>query len=40
MQTSSNRLFGRDREVALLDAVCGSGKAELVALYGRSELVS
>jgi hypothetical protein len=32
VQTSSNRLFGRGREVTLLDAVCASGKAELVAL--------
>ena len=35
MTPSSNRVFGREREVALLDAVCASGKAELVALYGR-----
>lgn len=35
MSTPSNRVFGRDREVALLDTVCASGKAELVALYGR-----
>lgn len=35
MSTPSNRVFGRAREVALLDAVCASGKAELVALYGR-----
>jgi uncharacterized protein len=35
VQTSSNRLFGRGQEVTLLDAVYASGKAELVALYGR-----
>ena len=35
MSTRANRVFGRDREVAILDAVCASGKAELVALYGR-----
>lgn len=35
MTPPSNRIFGRDREVALLDAVCASNKAELVALYGR-----
>lgn len=35
MSTLSNRIFGRNREVALLDTVCASGKGELVALYGR-----
>lgn len=30
-----NALFGRDREVTVLEGICASGRAEFLALYGR-----
>ena len=33
--TMADTIIGRKREIALLDAVCQSGRAELVAVYGR-----
>lgn len=34
----TNHLFGREREIALLDTVYGSGSAEFVAIYGRRRI--
>jgi hypothetical protein len=34
----TNRLFGREREVALLDSVYASGSPEFVAIYGRRRI--
>jgi len=32
------QLIGREREIQLLDDICGSGKAEFVAIYGRRRI--
>ena len=32
------QLIGREREVQMLDDICGSGKAEFVAVYGRRRI--